>query len=171
LAGEDQSITEEQLRALSDAEYIALITDTNQAGWDYTPEQVASGLRRAGTSLSLANEAMDLNPVFPDWYLYFKTPILIFAGRPKEALDLASGVADSFIELPGWFAIAAGEVGDEATMRDMAARHRTLTQRNWAGDVPWTKVRATEWFLSVNRWLIGRQRDLTTNGLRTAGLL
>jgi hypothetical protein len=32
LAGEDQSITEEQLRALSDAEYIALITDTNQSG-------------------------------------------------------------------------------------------------------------------------------------------
>jgi hypothetical protein len=45
-AGEDQSITEEHLRALSDAEYIALITDPNQAGWDYTPEQVASGLKR-----------------------------------------------------------------------------------------------------------------------------
>jgi len=46
LAGEDQSITEEHLRALSDAEYIALITDNDQTGWDYTPEQVASGLRR-----------------------------------------------------------------------------------------------------------------------------
>jgi hypothetical protein len=46
LAEEHQSITEEQLRALSDAEYIALITDRNQAGWGYTPEQVASGLRR-----------------------------------------------------------------------------------------------------------------------------
>ena len=45
-AGEDQSITEEHLRALSDAEYIALITDPNQASWDYTPEQVASGLKR-----------------------------------------------------------------------------------------------------------------------------
>jgi hypothetical protein len=46
LAGEHRSITEEQLRARSDAEYIALITDDNGAGWIYTPEQVASGLRR-----------------------------------------------------------------------------------------------------------------------------
>ena len=46
LAGEDQSITEEQLRALSDAEYVALITDGNQLGWDYTPEEVASCLKR-----------------------------------------------------------------------------------------------------------------------------
>ena len=123
------------------------------------------------TSLSLANEAMDLNPIFPDWYLYFKTPILVFADRPREALDLASGVADSFIELPGWLAIAAAEAGDDATMHDMAARLLALTQRHWVGDVPWTKSRATEWFLSVNRWLIGRQRDLTINGLRKAGLL
>jgi tetratricopeptide (TPR) repeat protein len=123
------------------------------------------------TSLSLANDAMDLNPIFPDWYLYFKAPILIFAGRPKEALDLAAGVADSFIELPGWLAIAAAETGDTATMQDMASRLLALTQRNWVGNVPWTRVCATEWFLSVNRWLIGRQRDLIINGLRKAGLL
>ena len=46
VADQQQSITDEQLRALSDAEYIALITDKNEAGWSYTPEQVASGLRR-----------------------------------------------------------------------------------------------------------------------------
>lgn len=46
LAGEQQKITEEQLRALSDAEYITLITDPGRAGWGYTPEQVASGLKR-----------------------------------------------------------------------------------------------------------------------------
>jgi len=123
------------------------------------------------TSLSLANEAMDLNPIFPDWYLYFKAPILIFAGRPKEALELASGVADSFIELPGWLAIAAAEVGDAAAVQDMASRLLALTQRHWVGDVPWTKEHAAEWILSVNRWLIGRQRDLIINGLRKTGLL
>ena len=46
VADQQQSITDEQLRALSDAEYIALITDKNEDGWSYTPEQVASGLRR-----------------------------------------------------------------------------------------------------------------------------
>jgi hypothetical protein len=46
LADEQQSITEEQLRRLSDAEYIALITDASDAGWSYTPEEVASGLKR-----------------------------------------------------------------------------------------------------------------------------
>jgi DNA-binding SARP family transcriptional activator len=122
------------------------------------------------TSLSLANEAMDLNPIFPDWYLYFKATILVLAGKPKEALELAAGVADSFIELPGWLAIAAAETDDTATMQDMASRLLLLTHRNWVGVEPWTKARAAEWFLSVNRWLTGRQRDLIFNGLRKAGL-
>ena len=46
LAGEQQSITEERLRAISDAEYIALVTDNNQADRSITPEQMASGLKR-----------------------------------------------------------------------------------------------------------------------------
>jgi DNA-binding SARP family transcriptional activator len=125
----------------------------------------------ADTSLALADEALDLNPLFPDWYLYFKAQILILAGRPLEALELALGVADSFIELPGWLAIAAAEAGDEAALRDMVSGLLSLTRRHWTGDEPWTKQRATEWFLSVNRWLTGAQRDMVRNGLRKAGLM
>jgi hypothetical protein len=128
-------------------------------------------LGEASSGLRLANEAIDLNPLFPDWYVYMHAQILILAGRSKEALSRASGFADSYIELPGWLTIAAAEAGDDAAMHEMASRLLTLTQRNWAGDTPWTKERATEWFLSVNRWLSGRERDLAVNGLRKAGLL
>jgi DNA-binding SARP family transcriptional activator len=128
-------------------------------------------LGEASSGLRLANEAIDLNPLFPDWYVYMHAQILILAGQSKEALSRASGFADSFIELAGWLTIAAAEASDDEAMHDMASRLLTLTQHNWAGDTPWTKERATEWFLSVNRWLAGRERDLAVNGLRKAGLL
>lgn len=45
-AGEKYNITEEDLRAVSDAGYLALLAGCAQANQTYTPEQVASGLRR-----------------------------------------------------------------------------------------------------------------------------
>jgi hypothetical protein len=46
LAGEPHSITEAELRDLSNAEYIALISDAGDKNLDYTPDEIASGLRR-----------------------------------------------------------------------------------------------------------------------------
>ena len=45
-AGEEHSITEEHLRAVSDAGYLALFAGCAQPNQTYTPEQIASGLRR-----------------------------------------------------------------------------------------------------------------------------
>ena len=45
-AGQEHSITEEHLRAVSDASYLALIAGCTQANQAYSPEQIASGLRR-----------------------------------------------------------------------------------------------------------------------------
>ncbi len=123
------------------------------------------------TGLQLANEAFELNPVFPDWYLYMKAQILILAGQPREALDVAAGVAGNFIELPGWLTVAAAESGDDAVMHEMATLFMSLVSQSWVGETPSSPELAVEWFLSVNRWLVGRERDLLVTGLKAAGLL
>jgi hypothetical protein len=45
------------------------------------------------------------------------------------------------------------------------------TAAAWIGMEPWSKAATAEWFLSVNRWLQGRERDIMVRGLIAARLL
>lgn len=125
----------------------------------------------AASGLRLAGEAFDLNPLFPDWYLYMKSQIHILAGQPHEALEIASGIAGRFLELPGWLVVAAAEIDDDAVMHQMASLFLTQTSESWSGTVQWSPLLSVEWFLSVNRWLADRDRELLVRGLKKAGLL
>lgn len=124
---------------------------------------------RAG--LEFVAEAMALNPLFPDWYSYFYAVALVLAGEYAQALAVGSSCADQFLELPGWLAIAAALMRDDDTASQMAGLLREGTRENWVGEEPWTPEVAAEWFISVNRWLTGHERELVDSGLRKAGLL
>jgi hypothetical protein len=121
--------------------------------------------------ISLATEAVSLNPLYPDWYSYFQCVIYVLAGQHDLAMSSGMNVASQFLEVPGWLAIAAASKGDRATATEMAALLRTNVRSAWKGDQPCTDSSITEWFFSVNRWIEGRERELVMEGLKNSGLI
>jgi DNA-binding SARP family transcriptional activator/Tfp pilus assembly protein PilF len=121
--------------------------------------------------ISLATEAVSLNPLYPDWYSYFQCVIHVLAGQHDLAMSSGMSVASQFLEVPGWLAVAATSKGDQATATEMAALLRANVRNAWKGEQPWTERSATEWFLSVNRWVDGRERELVMEGLKNSGLI
>jgi hypothetical protein len=121
--------------------------------------------------ISLAAEAVSLNPIYPDWYSYFQCVIYVLAGQHNLAMSSGMSVASQFLEVPGWLAIAAASKGDQAIATEMADLLRANVRNAWKGDQPWTERNAAEWFLSVNRWVDGQEREMIIERLRQSGLI
>ncbi|MCB1376791.1 MAG: hypothetical protein KDK89_00255 [Alphaproteobacteria bacterium] len=121
--------------------------------------------------MKLASQAVNLNPLYPDWYSYFQCVIHVLVGEYDLAMSSGMGVASQFLEVAGWLAIAAGFKGDQALATEMANLLRANVRSSWRGDQPWKERDAAEWFLSVNRWVDGRERALIIEGLRLSDLI
>lgn len=132
---------------------------------------VKANLGDAEGAVALATEAKALNPLFPDWYSYMHAVILVLAEDYVGALAVGLPIAREYFELPGWLAVAAAQSGNMTTAGEMGASLHALTRDNWVGVEPWSPRQAVEWFISVNRWVRGRERQIVETGLRKSGLL
>ena len=132
----------------------------------------AAYLGDASRGLELAERAIELNPLHPDWYCYFAAQIQVLAGQYEAAYAIGRPFAQDIPELGGWMAAALALGGRHREEAKQAAREFVETVRAaWVGSDPMREQDAVEWFFSVNRWLRDSDRDRLAQGLVSAGLL
>jgi DNA-binding SARP family transcriptional activator len=127
-------------------------------------------LGEAERGVSLSRRAIELNPLYPDWYCYFMSVIECLAGNYDASIAMGAPHADAFLELGGWVAAACILAGRRQEAMTTAEHFRKTLVRAWAGSEPMRPGEELEWFLSVNRWLTDRDRGILLPALQQAGI-
>ncbi len=131
----------------------------------------AAYLGDASRGLDLAERALELNPLHPDWYYYFAAQIQVLAGEYDKAYEIGHPFVQDIPELGGWMAAALAIAGRHLEAKQTARKFVETVRAAWVGSQPMREQDAVEWFFSVNRWLHDRDRDTLARGLAVAGLL
>ena len=118
----------------------------------------------------LAEKALRLNPLHPDYYVGNFAVINFLAGDYERCLGYIDLSPNAFPEISGWRAAATAQLGRIEDARRFLAAFRDQISSVWAGPERLDDDALVRWFLDINPIGSDVARDRLIEGLVAAGL-
>lgn len=120
--------------------------------------------------IALAEKAMRLHPLHPDWYYAFAALAHLFARRIDSGLELARRAWGATVDLPAFVAAGQAERGEtQAAAENVRLFRRELREKVLFGREP-EPGEALRWILHVNPFRRAEDEAWIVQALRKAGL-
>jgi TolB-like protein len=127
-------------------------------------------LGEARRACELADDALALNPLAPDWYYPMAAFAHFVARNPQQALRLALRAPDAFVDTRALLAAAAAQLADDVGARGHALGFVTHFRRKIVTERPIEPSEPIAWLLRVSPFKRAEDTDYLLDGLRRAGL-
>lgn len=118
----------------------------------------------------LAQQATELNPLHPDYYLGNLAIIHFLNGNYSAVLDTIESAPHALPEIGAWRAAALAMLDKTEDAKLVASEFRESIKREWRGSKPMTDLALQEWLLSINSFAKPEDRKRFIDGLRKAGI-